>query len=94
MTEPATLVLDSFALLAYLQDVPVALRIEKLLRNAAQEASATTRSFFCQNWAGLWQNSAWTKKTSSATGRGGDERKGDFEIAFYGITRPSGFYSC
>jgi predicted nucleic acid-binding protein len=35
MTEPVSFVLDSFALLAYLQDEPVALRIERLLSNAA-----------------------------------------------------------
>lgn len=34
MAEPAAYVLDSFALLAYLQDEPVAARIEKLLDNA------------------------------------------------------------
>jgi ribonuclease VapC len=37
MTESAVFVLDSFALLAYLQDEPVASRIEKLLDNAAKE---------------------------------------------------------
>jgi ribonuclease VapC len=35
MTEVVTFVLDSFALLAYLQDEPVAGRIERLLGNAA-----------------------------------------------------------
>lgn len=34
MADTATYVLDSFALLAYLQDEPVAARIEKLLENA------------------------------------------------------------
>jgi len=34
MTEPSVVVLDSFALLAYLQDEPVASRVEKLLENA------------------------------------------------------------
>ena len=37
MTESAAFVLDSFALLAYLQDEPVAPRIEKLLENAGRE---------------------------------------------------------
>ena len=37
MTEPSAFVLDSFALLAYLQDEPVASRIEKLLENAGNE---------------------------------------------------------
>jgi predicted nucleic acid-binding protein len=36
MTESTAFVLDSFALLAYLQDEPVASRIEKLLDNAAR----------------------------------------------------------
>ena len=36
MTDTAVFVLDSFALLAYLQDEPVASRIEKLLENAHQ----------------------------------------------------------
>lgn len=35
MTETVAFVLDSFALLAYLQDEPVAARIERLLSNAA-----------------------------------------------------------
>ena len=35
MTEPASYVMDSFALLAYLQDEPVASRIERLLGAAA-----------------------------------------------------------
>lgn len=34
MTEPTAFVLDSYALLAYLQDEPVGTRIEKLLDNA------------------------------------------------------------
>jgi ribonuclease VapC len=34
MTEPTAFVLDSYALLAYLQDEPVGSRIEKLLDNA------------------------------------------------------------
>lgn len=37
MTEPTAFVLDSYALLAYLQDEPVASRIEKLLDNAKKE---------------------------------------------------------
>ena len=37
MTEPTAFVLDSFALLAYLQDEPAATRIEKLLENAKKE---------------------------------------------------------
>lgn len=37
MTEPTAFVLDSFALLAYLQDEPVGSRIEKLLNNANKE---------------------------------------------------------
>lgn len=37
MAETAAYVLDSFALLAYLQDEPVASRIEKLLDNADKE---------------------------------------------------------
>lgn len=37
MTEPTALVLDSFALLAYLQDEPAASHIEKILENAAKE---------------------------------------------------------
>jgi ribonuclease VapC len=37
MPESAAFVLDSFALLAYLQDEPVAARIEKLLENAGKE---------------------------------------------------------
>ena len=37
MTEPAAFVLDSFALLAYLQDEQAAPRIEKLLENAAKD---------------------------------------------------------
>ncbi len=37
MAETTTYVLDSFALLAYLQDEPVAARIEKLLENAGKE---------------------------------------------------------
>jgi predicted nucleic acid-binding protein len=37
MAEPSAFVLDSFALLAYLQDEPVAARIEKLLENAGKE---------------------------------------------------------
>jgi len=37
MAESTTFVLDSFALLAYLQDEPVASRIEKLLENAGKE---------------------------------------------------------
>ncbi len=37
MAEASSFVLDSFALLAYLQDEPVASRIEKLLENAGQE---------------------------------------------------------
>lgn len=37
MTEPTSFVLDSFALLAYLQDEPAASRIEKLLENAGKE---------------------------------------------------------
>jgi ribonuclease VapC len=34
MTDAATFVLDTFAVLAYLQDEPVASRVEKLLENA------------------------------------------------------------
>ncbi len=37
MAESTAFVLDSFALLAYLQDEPVASRIEKLLENAGKE---------------------------------------------------------
>jgi len=37
MPESTAFILDSFALLAYLQDEPVASRIEKLLDNAAKE---------------------------------------------------------
>ena len=37
MTEPTAFVLDSYALLAYLQDEPVGIRIEKLLENARKE---------------------------------------------------------
>ena len=37
MTDQPTFVLDTFALLAYLQDEPVAARIEKLLENARKE---------------------------------------------------------
>ena len=37
MSEPTVFVLDSFALLAYLQDEPSASRIEKLLDNAEKE---------------------------------------------------------
>jgi predicted nucleic acid-binding protein len=37
MAEPSAFVLDSFALLAYLQDEPAASRIEKLLENAGNE---------------------------------------------------------
>src|SRR5690242_18243168 len=37
MAEQSAFVLDSFALLAYLQDEPVASRIEKLLENAGKE---------------------------------------------------------
>lgn len=37
MTELTAFVLDSFALLAYLQDEPAATRIEKLLENAKKE---------------------------------------------------------
>ena len=37
MTESTAFVLDSFALLAYLQDEPAAARIEKLLDNAGKE---------------------------------------------------------
>lgn len=37
MAETTTYVLDSFALLAYLQDEPVAARIEKLLENAGKK---------------------------------------------------------
>jgi predicted nucleic acid-binding protein len=37
MIEPAIFVLDSFALLAYLQDEPAASRIQKLLENAAKD---------------------------------------------------------
>ena len=37
MAEPSAFVLDSFALLAYLQDEPVASHIEKLLENAGKE---------------------------------------------------------
>ena len=37
MAEQTSFVLDSFALLAYLQDEPVASRIEKLLENAGKE---------------------------------------------------------
>jgi predicted nucleic acid-binding protein len=37
MTESASFVLDSFALLAYLQDEPLASRIEKLLENSEKE---------------------------------------------------------
>lgn len=36
MTETAVYMLDSFALLAYLQDEPVASRVEKILENAAK----------------------------------------------------------
>ena len=36
MTESASFVLDSFALLAYLQDEPVASRIERLLENSGK----------------------------------------------------------
>jgi ribonuclease VapC len=39
MNGETTFVLDSFALLAYLQDEPVAPRIEKLLENARKEKS-------------------------------------------------------
>jgi predicted nucleic acid-binding protein len=39
MTDTATFVLDSFALLAYLQDEPVAFRVEKLLENAGKGRS-------------------------------------------------------
>ena len=39
MTDTAVFVLDSFALLAYLQDEPVAARIEKLLENAHEGKS-------------------------------------------------------
>jgi len=37
MTDQPAFVLDTFALLAYLQDEPVAARIEKLLENAKKE---------------------------------------------------------
>jgi ribonuclease VapC len=37
VTDPAAFVLDSFALLVYLQDEPAAGRVEKLLENAARE---------------------------------------------------------
>lgn len=37
MTEPTSFVLDSYALLAYLQDEPAGSRIEKLLDNARKE---------------------------------------------------------
>lgn len=37
MTEPTTFVLDSYAMLAYLQDEPAGTRIEKLLDNAKKE---------------------------------------------------------
>ena len=37
MTEPTAFVLDSYALLAYLQDEPAGTRIEKLLDNARKE---------------------------------------------------------
>lgn len=37
MSDTLAYVLDSFALLAYFQDEPVALRIEKLLENAGKE---------------------------------------------------------
>ena len=37
MAEPAAYVLDSFALLAYLQDEPAAARIEKLMDQAGKE---------------------------------------------------------
>ena len=37
MTEPTSFILDSYALLAYLQDEPVGSRIEKLLENARKE---------------------------------------------------------
>ena len=37
MTEPTSFVLDSYALLAYLQDEPMGSRIEKLLDNARKE---------------------------------------------------------
>lgn len=37
MTEPTAFVLDSYSLLAYLQDEPVGTRIEKLLDNAKKE---------------------------------------------------------
>lgn len=37
MTESSAYVLDSFALLAYLQDEPVASRVERLLENAGKE---------------------------------------------------------
>jgi predicted nucleic acid-binding protein len=37
MAESTAFVLDSFALLAYLQDEPIASRIEKLLENAARQ---------------------------------------------------------
>lgn len=37
MTEPTAFTLDSYALLAYLQDEPVGSRIEKLLENAKKE---------------------------------------------------------
>ena len=39
MTDTETFVLDSFALLAYLQDEPVAFRVEKLLENAGKGRS-------------------------------------------------------
>lgn len=39
MNGETTFVLDSFALLAYLQDEPVAPRVEKLLENARKEKS-------------------------------------------------------
>lgn len=37
MAEPTSFVLDSYALLAYLHDEPVGLRIEKLLDSASKE---------------------------------------------------------
>jgi hypothetical protein len=36
MTDPSIFVLDSYALLAYLQDEPVAPRVEKLLEDAGK----------------------------------------------------------
>lgn len=39
MTDRPTFVLDTFAMLAYLQDEPVASRIEKLLESAEKEKS-------------------------------------------------------